>query len=141
MPFWLVKSEPSAWSWSQQVACGAKGTQWSGVRNHGAKLHLQAMRLGEKCFFYHSNDGKEIVGLVEVCRTFYPDPSDEGNRFGMVDVCAVKALPKPVSLAKIKATPELAKMALVTNSRLSVQPVTLAEWQLICEMAELPSSS
>ena len=139
MPYWLVKSEPAVWSWSRQLACGAKGTHWSGVRNHGAKLHLQSMKLGERCFFYHSNAGKEIVGIVEVCRTFYPDPSDESGRFCMVDVCAVKTLPKPVSLAAIKVTPRLAKMALVTNSRLSVQPVTLAEWQLVCELAELPS--
>jgi predicted RNA-binding protein with PUA-like domain len=137
MAHWLIKSEPSKWSWDQQVAAGAKGTFWNGVRNHLAKQQLMAMKKGEEVFFYHSNEGKEIVGIVEVIKTFYPDPSDESGKFGMVDVRAVKPLPKPVTLADVKATPALAKMSLVTSMRLSVQPVTDAEWKLICKMGGL----
>ena len=134
MAHWLVKSEPSAWSWDQQVAAGAKGTSWNGVRNHTAKLHLMAMKLGDQVFFYHSNEGKEIVGIVEVIKLFYPDPTDASGKFGMVDFKAVKPLKKPVTLEEVKATPALAKMSLVTSFRLSVQPVTDAEWKLICKM-------
>jgi predicted RNA-binding protein with PUA-like domain len=134
---WLVKSEPDSWSWQQMVAAGKKGTHWNGVRNHVAKQNLMAMALGEQAFFYHSNEGKEIVGIVEVTKLYYPDPSDESGKFGMVDVRAVKAVPKPVTLAAIKAEPKLAKMMLVANSRLSVQPVTDAEWKLVCEMGGL----
>jgi predicted RNA-binding protein with PUA-like domain len=134
MAHWLVKSEPSSWSWDQQVAAGAKGTTWNGVRNHTAKLHLMAMKLGEQVFFYHSNDGKEIVGIVEVIKQFYPDPTDASGKFGMVDFKAVKPLKKPVTLEEAKATPALAKMSLVTSFRLSVQPVTDAEWKLVCKM-------
>ncbi len=137
MAHWLVKSEPSVWSWDQQVKAGAKGTHWNGVRNHLAKQHLIAMKIGEQAFFYHSNEGKEIVGIVEVIKLFYPDPSDESGKFGMVDFKAVKPLPKPVTLAQVKATPTLAKMSLVTSMRLSVQPVTDAEWKLICKMGGL----
>jgi predicted RNA-binding protein with PUA-like domain len=132
---WLVKSEPDAFSWDQQVATGVKGTHWNGVRNHLAKKHLMAMQLEEMAFFYHSNEGKEIVGIVEVIKTFYPDPSDESGKFGMVDFKAVKPLPRPVSLAEVKATPALSKMSLVTSMRLSVQPVTDEEWALVCKMA------
>ncbi|MDF2117834.1 EVE domain-containing protein [Roseiarcaceae bacterium H3SJ34-1] len=134
MAHWLVKSEPSSWSWDQQVAAGAKGTSWNGVRNHTAKLHLMAMKLGDQVFFYHSNDGKEIVGIVEVIKLFYPDPTDASGKFGMVDFKAVKPLKKPVTLEEVKATPALAKMSLVTSFRLSVQPVTDAEWKLVCKM-------
>jgi predicted RNA-binding protein with PUA-like domain len=134
MAHWLIKSEPSVWSWEQQVAAGAKGTHWNGVRNHLAKQHMMAMRLGEQAFFYHSNEGKEIVGIVEVTKLFYPDPSDESGKFGMVDFRAVKPLKRPISLAEVKATPSLAKMSLVTSMRLSVQPVTEAEWKIICKM-------
>jgi predicted RNA-binding protein with PUA-like domain len=95
MAHWLVKSEPSVWSWEQQVAAGAKGTHWNGVRNHLAKQQMMAMKLGEQAFFYHSNEGKEIVGIVEVIKLFYPDPSDESGMFGMVDFKAVKPLKKP----------------------------------------------
>lgn len=137
MAYWLVKSEPSAWSWDQQVAAGAKGTHWNGVRNHLAKQHLMAMKLGDRAFFYHSNEGKEIVGIVEVIKLFYPDPSDSTGKFGMVDFKAVKPLKKPVTLAQVKATPELAKMSLVTSMRLSVQPVTPDEWTLVCKMGGL----
>ena len=131
MAYWLVKSETSAWSWDQQVAAGEKGTSWNGVRNHTAKLHLMAMKLGDKAFFYHSNDGKEVVGIVEVCKTFYPDPTDESGKFGMVDFRAVRPFAKPVTLAQVKAAPELEKMSLVTSMRLSVQPVTDEEWRVV----------
>jgi predicted RNA-binding protein with PUA-like domain len=137
MPHWLYKSEPSVWSWDQQVAAGEAGTPWNGVRNHGAKLNLMAMRLGERGFFYHSNEGKAVVGIVEVIREYYPDHTDETGRFGMVDLRAVEALPRTVSLDAIKREPRLAAMCLVTNSRLSVQPVTDAEWALIREMGGL----
>jgi predicted RNA-binding protein with PUA-like domain len=135
MAHWLIKSEPTKWSWTDQAAAGAKGTSWDGVRNHLAKQNLMAMKPGEQVFFYHSNEGKEIVGIVEVIRPYYPDPSDKSGTFGMVDFKAVRALPQAVSLLTIKATPALAKMALVTSARLSVQPVTDAEWRLICKMS------
>jgi len=135
MAHWLLKSEPASWSWEQQVAAGAKGTFWNGVRNHLAKKHLMAMQKGERGFFYHSNEDKAVVGIVEIIKTYYPDPSDESGKFGMVDVKAVKPL-KPVSLAQIKAEPRLAEMVLVNNSRLSVQPVSDAEWKIVLELAE-----
>lgn len=137
MAHWLVKSEPAAWSWDQQVEAGAKGTSWNGVRNHTAKLNLMAMKLGEQVFFYHSNEGKEVVGIVEVSKLYYPDPTDKTGKFGMVDFKAVKPLKKPVTLEQVKATPALAKMSLVTSFRLSVQPVTEAEWKLVCKMGGL----
>jgi predicted RNA-binding protein with PUA-like domain len=137
MAHWLVKSEPSSWSFDQQLAAGAKGTNWNGVRNHAAKLNLMAMKLGEQAFFYHSNEGKEIVGIVEVIKTYYPDPTDESGKFGMVDFRAVKKLPKPVTLEAIKADRRLANMALVKLSRLSVQPVTDAEWKIVSALGGL----
>jgi predicted RNA-binding protein with PUA-like domain len=137
MAHWLFKSEPSSWSWQQQVEAGPKGTCWNGVRNHQAKLHLVAMKVGEKGFFYHSNDGKAVVGIVEVIRAYYPDHTDASGRFGMVDVRAVEPLPEPVTLEAIKAEPALRDMVLVKNSRLSVQPVTEAEWRLIRRMGGL----
>jgi predicted RNA-binding protein with PUA-like domain len=120
-----------------QVAAGAKGTHWDGVRNHLAKQQMMAMRIGDHGFFYHSNEGKEIVGIVEVIKEYYPDPSDASGRFGMVDVKAVEPLKRPVSLAEVKQTPALAKMALVTSARLSVQPVLPEEWALIRKMGGL----
>lgn len=137
MAHWLMKSEPSVWSWRQQVEAGAKGTFWNGVRNHQAKLHLMAMKKGETAFFYHSNEERAVVGIVEIVKTFYPDPSDETGKFGMVDVRAVRPLSKPATLAAIKAEPKLAKMVLVVNSRLSVQPVTDDEWKIVCAMGGL----
>lgn len=137
MRYWLFKSEPSTWSWDDQMKAGPKGTHWNGVRNHLAKQQMMAMRKGDQGFFYHSNEGKDIVGIVEVIREFYPDPSDETGAFGMVDVRALTAVPKPVSLAQVKATPALHSMSLVTSARLSVQPVTKAEWSLICKMGGL----
>lgn len=136
MAHWLFKSEPFKWSWDQQVEAGAEGTFWNGVRNHLAKQNMMKMRLGDTGFFYHSNEGKEIVGTVEVIREFYPDPTDATGKFGMVDIRAVQKLRRPVSLHEVKATPELASMALITCSRLSVQPVTDAEWSRIIAMSE-----
>lgn len=135
MAHWLVKSEPAKWSFYQQMEAGEAGTFWNGVRNHVAKQHLMAMKPGEWCLFYHSNEGKAVVGIVEVIRPYYPDHTDETGRFGMVDLKAVRALP-PVTLERIRQEPRLADMVLVKNSRLSVQPVTEAEWALVLEMAE-----
>ena len=137
MAHWLFKSEPSAWSFTQQTEAGAKGTNWNGVRNHAAKLNLMAMKVGEQGFFYHSNEGKAVVGIVEVIKPFYPDPTDETGKFGMVDIRAIRPLPREVTLEAVKAEKRLAKMALVTLSRLSVQPVTEAEWKIVCAMGGL----
>ena len=134
MKYWLFKSEPDTWSWDDQVKAGAKGTHWNGVRNHLAKQQMMAMKKGDLGFFYHSNEGKEIVGIVEVIKEFYPDPTDEKGQFGMVDIKAVKPLKTFVTLADVKATKALAKMSLVTSARLSVQPVSAAEWKLITTM-------
>jgi len=137
MAHWLMKSEPSVWSWAQQVEAGAKGTFWNGVRNHQAKLNLMAMKKGDTAFFYHSNEERAVVGIVEIIKTFYPDPTDESGKFGMVDVRAKKPFKTAVTLAAVKAESNLAKMALVTNSRLSVQPVTDDEWRIVCVMGGL----
>jgi predicted RNA-binding protein with PUA-like domain len=137
MAHWLYKSEPSVWSWDNQVAQGAQGTFWNGVRNHVAKQNLMAMKIGEQGFFYHSNEGKAVVGIVEVIREYYPDHTDESGKFGMVDIKAVKAFPKPVTLDAIKGEPGLKDMILVNNSRLSVQPVTEEEWAIVCRMGGL----
>jgi predicted RNA-binding protein with PUA-like domain len=131
---WLVKSEPAKWSFADQVKAGPAGTFWNGVRNHTAKQSLMAMQVGEQVFFYHSNEGKAVVGIVEVIRPYYPDHTDATGKFGMVDFRAVAELPKPVPLEAIKTEPALANMMLVKNSRLSVQPVTEAEWELVCRM-------
>jgi predicted RNA-binding protein with PUA-like domain len=138
MAHWLYKSEPFKWSWQHQVEAGAKGTFWNGVRNHSAKLNLMAMKKGDTGFFYHSNEGKEIIGIVEVICEAYPDPTAEpGEPWVVVDIKAVKPLLKPVTLAQVKAEPRLAKMSLVTSMRLSVQPVTDEEWKIICELGGL----
>ena len=128
---WLFKSEPEAWSWDQMVACGKEGTGWTGVRNHLAKKQMQAMRGGDLGFFYHSNVGKAVVGVVEVIKTFHADPTDDSGKFGMVDLRAVEPLPRPVTLDEIKADPRFAEMALVKNTRLSVQPVSAEHWRAI----------
>jgi predicted RNA-binding protein with PUA-like domain len=137
MAYWLVKSEPDAWSWDQQVKKGAKGEMWSGVRNHTAKQNLMKMKKGDRAFFYHSNIGKEIVGIVEVIKEYYPDPTDKTGKFVVVDVKAVEPVPQPVTLAAIKTEPKLKDMALLKYSRLSVQPVTDAEWKAICKLGGL----
>ena len=135
MAYWLYKSEPFKWSWDQQVEADAKGTFWNGVRNHSAKLNMIAMKKGDQGFFYHSNEGKEIVGIVEVIREAYPDPTAEpGEPWVVVDLKAVKAMPRPVTLTHVKAEPRLAKMSLVTSMRLSVQPVTAEEWKIVCKL-------
>jgi predicted RNA-binding protein with PUA-like domain len=131
---WLIKSEPEVWSWDNQVAAGAKGTPWDGVRNHAAKLNLIAMKKGDQAFFYHSNEGKAVVGVAAVVREHYPDPATPGEPWVLVDFKAVKAFPTPVSLAAAKAEPKLAEMALVKFSRLSVQPVTEEEWKFVCKL-------
>jgi predicted RNA-binding protein with PUA-like domain len=134
MSYWLFKSEPEAWSWDQQKAKGAKGEPWSGVRNFTAANNMKAMKKGDRGFFYHSGEERSIVGIVEVIGEYRPDPTDEKGRFGLVDVKAVRDVPKHVTLAEIKANPKFKDMALVKFSRLSVQPVTDAEWKLITAM-------
>lgn len=133
MAYWLVKSEPGAWSWDDHVKAGV--AEWDGVRNYQANNNMKAMKLGDRAFFYHSVDEKRIVGILEVAREHYPDPSDESGRFGMVDFKALDAVPNPVSLAEIKARPELENLALVKQSRLSVVPVSDEEWRVLCGMA------
>ena len=137
MTCWLLKTEPETFSWDDQVKRGAKGEPWTGVRNHTAKNNLIKMKKGERAFFYHSGESREIVGIVEVIREHYPDPTDPTGKFVAVDVKAVSPLPKPVTLAEIKAEPRLKDMALVKFSRLSVQPVEASEWKLICRMGGL----
>lgn len=139
MAYWLLKTEPGAWSWEDQVKQGAKGEPWTGVRNHTAKNNLKTMKKGERAFFYHSVDEKRIVGTVEITREAYPDPTDKSGVFVTVDVAAVEPFKKPVSLGEIKAAPELRDMVLVHQSRLSVQPVSPAEWKAICRMGGVKS--
>jgi len=134
MAYWLIKSEPGAWSWEDQVRDGV--AEWDGVRNHQAANNMKAMEPGDRAFFYHSVDEKRIVGIVEVVKTYYPDPSDPSGRFGMVDVKALMPMTRPVTLAEIKAEPRLGELALVRQSRLSVLPVGPEEWALICAMGE-----
>ena len=137
MKYWLVKSEPSVWSWDQQVEKGARGEAWTGVRNHSAKLNMMAMTKGDRAFFYHSNEGKEIVGIAEVIREHYPDPTDKTGKFVCVDIKAVKPLKTPVTLDAAKKEPRLAAIALIKLSRLLVQPVTAGEWAIVCRMGGL----
>ncbi|HET7335418.1 MAG TPA: EVE domain-containing protein [Rhizomicrobium sp.] len=139
MAYWLFKSEPETWSWEQQKKKGAKGEPWSGVRNHTAKLNMMAMKKGDRGFFYHSGAQKSIVGIVEVIGEYRPDPTDEKGKFGLVDVMAICDVPNPVTLADAKANPKLQEMSLVTSFRLSVQPVTPAEWKIICKMGGVKS--
>jgi predicted RNA-binding protein with PUA-like domain len=133
MAYWLVKTEPGAWSWQDQVKAGT--TSWSGVRNYQAANNLKAMRLGDQAFFYHSVAERRIVGIVEVSKLYYPDPSDASGRFGMVDLTAVRPLPVPVGLDQIKLDPALSHLVLVRNSRLSVQPVDADSWRHICHLS------
>ncbi|MDZ4054663.1 MAG: EVE domain-containing protein [Phenylobacterium sp.] len=128
MAYWLLKSEPDVFSWNDLVARGAEGEPWNGVRNHTAKLNMMAMKRGDQAFFYHSQAGKEIVGVCEVIAEAYPDPTDPKGVFVCVDVQAVEPLPRPFTLAEAKADPALKRMSLVTSFRLSVQPVTEEEW-------------
>lgn len=133
MKYWLLKSEPFKYAWSKLVADGR--THWDGVRNYQAANNLKAMKCGDRAFFYHSNEGLEIVGVAEILREAYPDPGDESGRFVMVDVGPLFAVPRPVTLQAIKAEPRLADLALVRQSRLSVVPVSAEEWALLLEMA------
>jgi predicted RNA-binding protein with PUA-like domain len=138
MAYWLMKSEPGAWSWQQQVKCGAEGTAWTGVRNFQARSNLAKMKKGDRGFFYHSGEEKAVIGVVEVIREAYPDPeAKKGEPWVVVDVRAVEAIPKPVTLAAIKAEAKLKAMVLVNNSRLSVQPVSADEWKIVCKMGGL----
>ncbi len=137
MAYWLFKSEPDTWSWDQQVAKGAAGEEWTGVRNYQARNNMRAMKAGDLGFFYHSNIGKEIVGIVEVSAECHPDSTTDDPRWECVDIRAVRALPRPVTLDEAKADPRLADMALVKNTRLSVQPVSEAEWKIVCALAGL----
>lgn len=132
MAYWLVKTEPDSWSWEQQKKSGAKGEPWTGVRNTAAAKNMRAMKKGDLAFFYHTGAEKAVVGIVRVTRAPYPDPEDEN--WPLIDVAAVEALPAPVTLAAVKAEPKLTEMTLVKNARLSVQPVTEAEWERVCKM-------
>ncbi|MBL9036559.1 MAG: EVE domain-containing protein [Rhodospirillaceae bacterium] len=132
MKYWLMKSEPSVYGWDDLVK--DKRTSWSGVRNHQASNNMKAMQQGDRAFFYHSNEGLAVVGIMEICKLYYPDPSDEAGKFGMVDVKPVLPMKQPVTMAEIKKSPKLKDMVLVKNSRLSVQPVTAEEWKLVCQM-------
>ena len=135
MAYWLFKSEPEAWSFEAQVKAGKRGTEWTGVRNFAARNHMRAMKKGDRGFFYHSGSERAVVGIVEVVKEIHPDSTDQA--WECVDVAAVEPLPKPVTLDQVKAEKRLAEMVLVRLSRLSVQPVTEAEWKLVCEMGGL----
>jgi predicted RNA-binding protein with PUA-like domain len=137
MAYWLLKTEAETFSWDDQLKRGAKGEPWSGVRNFTARRHLKEMKKGDKAFFYHTGDEKQVVGVVEVIRESYPDATDPKGVFVVVDVKALRPLPKSVTLAEVKAEPRLKDMALVKYSRLSVQPVTPAEWKLVCKLGGL----
>jgi predicted RNA-binding protein with PUA-like domain len=137
MGHWLLKTEPEEFSWGNQLKRGAKGEAWTGVRNFTARGNMTEMKKGDHAFFYHTGDEKQVVGIVEVIREAYPDPTDEKGVFKAVDVKAVKPLPKPVTLAAVKAEPKLKEMALTKYARLSVQPVTAEEWKIVCHMGGL----
>lgn len=137
MAYWLFKTEPATWSWDDQLKRGSKGEHWDGVRNYQANNNMKAMKIGDLGFFYHSVKEKCVVGVVRVIKEHYPDHTDESGRFGMVDIEAVETAPKQVTLADVKANPELSEMVLVNNSRLSVQPVEPDEWDIVCRMAGL----
>ena len=137
MAYWLFKSEPNTWSWDDQVAKGDAGEEWDGIRNYQARNNMREMKLGDRGFFYHSVDEKRVVGIVEVSAEIHPDSTTDDPRWECVDVKAVASIPRPVTLDEIKNEPALAEMVLVKNSRLSVQPVTEAEWRQICKMGGL----
>ena len=136
MQYWLMKSEPSTWSWQNQLDRGEEGEGWDGVRNYQASNNMKAMAIGDLAFFYHSVNEKKIVGIVEVCSSYHPDPTDASGRFGMVKVKAVKSLRAPVTLADIKVDGRLQDMALVRQSRLSVTPVSAEHWHIIMDKAQ-----
>jgi predicted RNA-binding protein with PUA-like domain len=140
MAYWLFKTEAETFSWDMQKTRGAKGEPWSGVRNFAAAKNMKAMKKGDLGFFYHTGDEKQIVGIVEVIGEYRPDPTDETGRFGLVDVKAVKAMPKPVTLADVKASARLKDMVLAREPRLSVQAVTPAQWKIVCAMGGLKAA-
>jgi predicted RNA-binding protein with PUA-like domain len=137
MAYWLLKSEPFKYSWDQFMRDGR--THWDGVRNFQATNNLKAMKVGDRAFFYHSNEGLAIVGIAEIVKAFYPDPKDPSGKFGMVDLKPLRPVKQPVTLEQIKAEPRLADLALVRQSRLSVVPVGAAHWRLLCAMAGVPA--
>ena len=136
MAYWLFKSEPETWGWDDQVAKGDAGEEWDGVRNYQARNFMRAMALGDRGFFYHSQSDKAVVGIVEVCAEVHPDSKSDDPRWECVDIRAVRPFQQLVTLEQIKADPRLSEMVLVRNSRLSVQPVTEAEWRAICAMGQ-----
>ncbi len=139
MAYWLLKSEPDEWSWDQQKAEGRKGAEWGGVRNFQARNNMRKMKRGDLGFFYHTGDEKSVVGIVRIVKEAHPESTDPTGQWECVDVAAVAALPRPVTLAEIKANPKLKDMVLVRVSRLSVQPVTPQEWSIICKLGGLAS--
>ncbi len=139
MAYWLFKSEPDTWGWDQQVARGDLGEEWHGVRNYQARNNMRAMKMGDQGFYYHSNVGKEIVGIVEVCRESAPDSTTDDLRWDCVHIRAVRPFVRAVTLEDCKVRPGLENMVLVNNSRLSVQPVTREEWQIVCGMGGIPA--
>jgi predicted RNA-binding protein with PUA-like domain len=139
MAHWLMKTEPGTWPWDDQVKAGAKGTSWDGVRNHQAKANLMKMKKGDRAFFYHSGDEKAVVGIVEIVGEHHPDATDKTGKFVAVDAKAVSPMKTPVTLAMCKAEKGLAKMVLLNNSRLSVQPVTDKEWDIVCKLGGVKS--
>lgn len=137
MQYWLFKSEPFKWSWEQQKAKGDVGEEWDGIRNYQARNNMRAMKIGDRGFFYHSNEGLDVVGVIEICAESAPDSTTDDERWDCVHVRALADVPNPVTLKAVKANPKLKDMALVTSMRLSVQPVTKAEWQEVCSMGGL----
>ncbi len=140
MTYWLLKSEPDTWSWDQQKREGAKGAEWDGVRNYQARNYMRAMKVGDLALFYHSGDERQAVGIVKVIAEAHPDSTDGSGLWECVDVAAVQDLPRPVTLAAVKAEPQLKDMVLVKNSRLSVQPVSASEWSIMCRLGGLPKA-
>jgi len=137
MQYWLFKSEPFKWSWDQQKAKGDVGEQWDGIRNYLARNNMRAMKIGDRAFFYHSNEGLKVVGIAEICALSHPDTTTDDERWDCVDIRALCDMPKPVTLKDVKANPALSKMSLVTSMRLSVQPVLPDEWMEVCRMGGL----
>jgi len=137
MQYWLFKSEANTWSWDQQVAKGAAGEEWDGVRNYQARNNMRLMQIGDLGFFYHSQAEKAVVGIVEVCALSHPDSTTDDERWDCVDIKAVRPVPNPVTLTMCKAEPTLSDMVLVNNTRLSVQPVQASEWEIVCKMGGL----
>ena len=137
MKYWLVKSEPDVWSIDQQIRAGSKGASWDGVRNHQAAKNLKSMKVGDQCFFYHSNIGKEIVGIVEVSKESFIDKTDKSGRFVAVNVKFLKKFEKPITLQEIKKVKELSHLSLIKQSRLSVMPIDSKSWKIINKMSKI----